>query len=75
MTGSRKDACSVCEMKGWEKIRVKIDSGDIDTVGPKDVARAFKMKATVMSKKCMGCVAANGSSIENYGEKKLIGHR
>ncbi len=27
-----------------------------------------------MSKKGIGCVAANGSSNKNYGENKVIGH-
>ena len=32
------------------------------------------MKATEMSKRGIGCVAAKGSSVENYGEKKIVGH-
>ncbi len=54
-------------MRGWEKIRVQIDAGAVDTVGPTEVARALKMKETVMSKKGIGYLAANRSSIENYG--------
>jgi hypothetical protein len=68
------EVCSVCKVKGWEKIRVQIDSGAVDTVGPKEVAKAFKMKETVMSKKGIGFVAANGSSIRNYGEKRVVGY-
>ena len=59
---------------GWERDRVQIDSGAIDTVAPKDVARAFEMKETMMSKRGIGFVAANGSSIKNYGEKKIVGY-
>ena len=59
---------------GWERVRVQIDSGAIDTVGPKGIARAFDMKETVMSKKGIGYVAANGSSIKNYGEKRIAGY-
>ncbi len=28
---------------GWERVRAQIDSGAIDTVGPEDIAGAFKM--------------------------------
>ena len=59
---------------GWERVRVQIDSGAIDTVGPKEIARAFEMKETEMSKRGIGYVAANGSSVENYGEKKIVGY-
>ncbi len=37
-------ACSVCEVKGCEKIRIQIDSGAGDTVGPKEMAEALKMQ-------------------------------
>ena len=55
-------------------MRVQIDCGAIDTVGPKEIARAFEMKETEMSKRGIGYVAANGSSIKNYGEKKIVGY-
>ena len=32
------------------------------------------MRETEMSKRGIGYVAANGSSIENYGEKKIVGY-
>ncbi len=60
---------------GWERVRVQIDSGANDAVGPKEVARAFELKETVMSKRGVGSVAASGSSIENYGGKKMSGAR
>ncbi len=50
---------------GWEGVRIQIDSGAIDTVGPKGIAGAFEMRETEMSKRGMGCVAANRGSIEN----------
>ena len=59
---------------GWERVRVQIDSGAIDTVGPKEMARAFEMKETEMSRRGIGFVAANGSGIKNYGEKKIVGY-
>ena len=64
----------VCLHPGWERIAVQIDSGAVDTVGPKEIAGAFDMKETVMSKKGIGFVAANGSSIKNYGEKRIAGY-
>ncbi len=57
---------------GWERVRVQIDSGAIDTVGPKEKAKALDVKETEMSKRGSGYVAASGSSIKNYGEKKIV---
>ena len=38
------EVSAVSEILGWEKVRVQIDSGAIDTVGPRGVAKAFAMK-------------------------------
>ena len=43
-------------------------------MGPKEIASAFETKETEMSKRGIGYVAANGSSIKNYGEKKIVGY-
>ena len=59
---------------GWEKIRVQVDSGAIDTVAPKHVANAFELRETAMSRNNVGFVAANGSRICNYGERKVLGY-
>ena len=59
---------------GWGRVRIQIGSGAIDTVGPKDIAGAFKMRETEMSKRGIGFVAANGSGIKSYGEKKIAGY-
>jgi hypothetical protein len=59
---------------GWEKIRVQVDSGAIDTVAPKDIASAFSVMKTRMSEAGIGFVAANGSKIENYGERQVVGY-
>ena len=59
---------------GWERVQAQVDSGAIDTVGPKEMARAFEVKETEMSRRGMGLVAANGTSIKNYGEKKIVGY-
>ena len=57
------------EHLGWEKIRVHIDSGAIDTVGPKSVGRAFAIKETKALKSGTNHVAANGSVIKNHDER------
>ena len=59
---------------GWERIRVQVDSGAIDTVAPKSVGRAFGMRETPMSKNNIGFVAANGSKITNFGERTVTGY-
>ena len=48
---------------------MQVDSGAIDTVGPKSVGRAFAMKETKASKSGKNYVAANGSVIKNHGER------
>ncbi len=60
-------------MGGGGRVRFQIDTGAIDAVGPTDIERAFETKETEMSKSCRGNVAANGRSIKNYGEKKIVG--
>ncbi len=68
------EACAVSEAKGWDKVRVQVGSGAIGTVGPKEIAKALKMKANAKSNKDLGYVAANGSKIKNYGERRIVGH-
>ncbi len=41
----------VRETLGWERIRVLIESGAIDAIGPKETAESFDMKEMVMSKR------------------------
>ncbi len=71
---NRGEVNEVRETPGRERIRFQIDSGAIDTVGRKEIGKAFEMKETVMSKSGIGLAAANGSGIKNYGEKKIIGY-
>ena len=59
---------------GWERIKVQVDSGAIDTVAPKNVANKFVLKETAASRRGVGFVAANGSKIKNYGERKVTGY-
>ena len=58
---------------GWERIPIKIDSGAIDTVMPPGVARHFATKETEHSKHGPGFRAANGSPIEDFGQKVIKG--
>jgi hypothetical protein len=60
-SGQPKGIRSVEEFKGWEKIRIQVDSGAIDTVVPPGVARESQLKETKASKKGVGYVAANGA--------------
>ncbi len=53
-TITRGEVNEVRETPGWEMISVQIDSGAIDTVGPKEIAKAFEMKETAMSKRGNG---------------------
>ena len=71
--GASKEIQAVEEVQGWEKIRVQVDSGAIDTVGPKEVGRQFVTKETRASKQGIGYEAANGTKIRNYGEKVVEG--
>ncbi len=58
---------------GWERIRVQVASGAIDTAGPKDISRTFRVKETLISKKVMRDMAANWSNIKNNGDKMVAG--
>ena len=46
----------------------------IETVGPQEIAQAFEMKETIVSKRGIGFGAASRSRINKFGEKKIIGY-
>ena len=73
----KDDSKTICNLnqdrEGFEKIRIQVDSGAVDTVGPKSVGRAFEIKKTAASKSGRHYVAANGSAIKNYGERLIKG--
>ncbi len=46
----------------------------MDTGSPEDIAEAFAVKKTLISKEDIGYVAARGNGVENYGEKTVIGY-
>ncbi len=71
---TKREVNEVRATPGWERVRIQVDSGAIDTVGPRDIAEAFKMRETEMSRRGIGFVAANGSSVKSYGEKKIVGY-
>jgi hypothetical protein len=74
-TITRGEVNEVRETPGWERIRVQIDSGAIDTVCLKETAKAFEMKETVMRKRGVGFAAANRSGIANLrGEEDHGAH-
>ena len=58
----------------WEKVRVHIDSGAIDTVTPPSTAEGIEVRQTAASKSGSGYIAANGTKIHNYGEIKVKGY-
>ncbi len=61
-------------MPGLERVRAQIDSGAIHAVGATEIARAFEVKETEVSKRVIGYVGASGGSIENYWERKIVGY-
>ncbi len=48
---------------GWDIESVQIDSGATDTVGPKEIAKAFEMKGTEMSTRGIEYVIGIGEEL------------
>ena len=57
----------------WERVTATADSGASDTVGPQSIAMHIPVKSTRASIAGIGYIAANGSKISNYGEKRIAG--
>ena len=57
----------------WENITVTIDSGAVDSVGPKTMATDIGIRDTPASRAGLKYRAANGTSIDNLGEKSIQG--
>ena len=53
--------------ENMEELRITIDSGAVDTVGPKGIANSFKLLETEASRNGGFYRAANNSKIEIYG--------
>ena len=58
----------------WQTIPVTVDSGAVDTVGPRSAGTEFPIVPTRESEMGIGYRAANGSPIKNFGERTLEGH-
>ena len=58
---------------GLEKVTITVDSGAADTVGPKSIAQGIPIKPTKASQLGENYRAANGTTIKNYGQKRLEG--
>ena len=57
----------------YEKVTITVDSGAADTVGPKRVGKTLPIRETKSSKAGINYRAANGTTIKNYGERRLEG--
>lgn len=64
---------SIEQRGGWDKIKMQIESGAVDTVGPPEVGKAFKLRETKAAKEGINYVAASGASIKYYGERVIEG--
>ena len=67
--------CGVEQFQGeWERIQVTADSGAIDSVIPRRMAKGVKVKETEASRRGLKYRAANGTAIVNEGEKAIRGY-
>ena len=57
----------------YEVIVGEIDSGAVHTVGPPTIANAFPLQQTIASKSGENYIVANGTDIENYGQRIIKG--
>jgi len=55
----------------WEYVKMTIDSGSVDTVGPPTIAADVPVKPTEASKAGRDYRAANGTKIKNLGAKSI----
>ena len=58
----------------WEPIRVKLDSGAIDWVFTPEAGEAFDTKPSIFSRYGINYTAANGTEIQNFGQKTMSGY-
>ena len=57
----------------WELLPVNVDSGAIDSCMPKNTCSHFKLGPSDMSRKGAIYVAANGTEIDNVGQRDVKG--
>ena len=58
----------------WEELEVTIDSGAVDTVGPRGIAPKVPLEETDASRNGRYYTAANGTKIAIHGMKKVQGY-
>ena len=56
--------------KGWQEIKITVDSGASDTVMPLSLCADIPVLASMQSKSGLEYEVANGASIPNEGERK-----
>ena len=59
--------------EGYEEVKVTADSGAVDHVAPRTLAKGTPVRETKASKMGVRYIAANGSEIRNEGEKCIKG--
>ena len=67
------DAINPAENGTWEALKITVDSGAVDTVGPKSIAPGFPTQGTEASKRGMYYRAANDTKIALHGNKEHLG--
>ena len=67
------DAINPAENETWEALKIIVDSGAVDTVGPKSIAPGFPTQDTEASRKGMYYRAANDTKIAIHGKKDISG--
>ena len=58
---------------GWERVRVQIETGAIDTVGLKNIARALELREAVMSKHGVVCLRRAGAASRTTERRRWSG--
>ena len=67
--------CGVEQFTGeWERVPVTLDSGAVDSVIPRRLAKGVPVKQTEASRRGLRYRAANGTAIINEGERSLSGY-
>ena len=68
------DAINPAENGTWEALKITVDSGAVDTVGPKSIAPGFPTQGTEASKRGMYYRAANDTKIAIRGKQDISGY-
>ena len=68
------NAVDPMESEDWEALRITVDSGAVDRVGPKGIASGFPTQDTEASRKGMYYRAANDTKIAIHRKKDISGY-